>query len=237
MEKGDVQMKRAVSILICFAMIFSLASCRGSEEKENPTAATEAQPQYLCEADSGNVRVISMSAADGIFVEDPDKGKVEVRQVASIIVQNMSDRMLANAELWFRVNENEYATFIVQALPAGEKCVVMERTARTLNKDDKYTLDSGLCNFAYSYSTPEDKNVEVKTEGSTIRITNKTQSVLSTRITYRYYMNDMYYGGVAFSGEFKDIKPGETMEKTSRHFNNDCKIVGISDNLEENTTA
>lgn len=231
MEKGDVQMKRSISVLICLAMLFSFASCKSSEGKDNTTAAIEAKPQYLCEADSGRVRVISMSAADGIFVEDARK--IEVKQVASIIVQNTSNQMLADAELWFKVNEDEYATFVVMALPAGEKCVVMEKTARTLNKDDKYTLDSTLCKFAYSNAEPVDKNVDIQTEGSTIRITNKTQSVLSTRITYRYYMNDMYYGGIAFTGEFKDIKPGETMEKTSSYFNDDCRIVGVSDNLVE----
>ncbi len=228
-------MKRAISLILCLITVFSLVSCSGEGENTDTTAPTETEPQFLCEADSGKVRVISMSAADGIFVEDGRK--VEVKQTASIIVQNMGSQMLADAELWFKVNEDEYATFVVMALPAGEKCVVMEKTAKTLNANDKYTLDPALCKFAYSNAVPEDKNVDIQTEGSTIRITNKTDSVLSTRITYRYYMGDMCYGGIAFTGEFKDIKPGETMEKTSSYFGDDCRIVGVSDNLVEDVAA
>lgn len=223
-------MKKLISIILCAAVLFSLASCKGENGGETTIPETTEKAGPMLTLDGGNVEVLSMNSADGIFVEDGRK--IDVKQVASIVVQNNSSRMLADAEIWFKVNNEEYASFEVMALPAGEKCVVMEKTARTMKQEDNYVLDRSLSKFAYSDSTAENKNVDVQTEGSTIRITNKTDSTLSTRITYRYFLNGMYYGGIAFTGEFKDIKPGETMEKNSSIFGNDCKIVGVSDNLE-----
>lgn len=218
-------MKRIISVLLCASMLFSLAACKGNITKPEQ-GTTETEPQYLYEADSGKLKIISLNGADGIFVE---KGKKdEVKQTATLTVLNDSDRMLEYAVIAFKVNEYERAEFIVSALPAGRECVVMETTARVFGSDDKYTLDSKACTFAYCDATPDTPEAEIKTEGSTISVTNKTDAQRDILVTYKYFLDGKFYGGIAFRGKFEKVKPGETVEKSSTHFGSDCKIVNVT---------
>lgn len=219
-------MKRIISVLMCISLIFLLASCKSSKDPENEAEGTTESSKYLYEADSGKIKIVSLDAADGIFVE---KGrKDEVKQAATITVLNDTDRMLEYAEIVFQVNEYERAEFIVSALPAGKECVVMETTARQLNSDDKYILSPNGCVFSYCDPTLQNPDAEVKTDGSTISVTNKTDSLKDILVTYKYFKDDKYYGGIAFRGKFEKVNPGKTVQKTSSHFGDDCKIVNVT---------
>lgn len=215
-------MKKIISLLLCMAMLFMFASCKDTKD---PAQGTE-EPKYLYEVDSGKVKIVSLNAADGVFVEKGNKD--EVKQTATITVLNDSDRMLEYAEIVFTVNEYERAEFIVSALPAGQECVVMETTARVMKSDDKYTLDSRSCTFAYCDQNLTPAEAEIKTDGSTISVTNKTDVQKDILVTYKYFKDDKYYGGIAFRGKFEQVKPGETVQKTSSRFGDDCKIVNIT---------
>lgn len=213
-------MKRIISVFVCIAVLFSLSACgekqpAGKEEQKN-----------LYEADSGKISVVSLEAVDGLFVEKG--GQDEVKSTAAIVVKNNSDKILEYGTISFRVNDYERAEFVISALPAGEKCLVMETTARVLHKEDKYTVLPGSCTFSYCDASTESGKYKLEIEGSTLKLTNKTEAPLTAKIAYKYYKNDMYYGGIAFRGTFENIEAGKTMEKTSERFSADCRIVNIT---------
>lgn len=208
-------MKRVISAFLCIAVLFSLASC-GPEKKE----------EVFCEADNGNISVISLKAVDGTFVEKGNKD--EVNAIATIIVRNNSNFMLEYGTVVFQVNEIERAEFIISALPAGEQCVVMETTARPFENDDEYTLNTTDSMFAYCDASTESDEYTLIVEGSTMKVTNNTDKPLTVNIAYKYFKDNMYYGGICFRGTFEEISPHETMEKTSSRFDKDCKIVNVT---------
>ena len=207
-------MKKVISALLCIAMLFSFASCK--EKKEN---------EVFCKADNGNISIISLKSANGVFVEKGNKD--DVKNVATIIIKNNSDRMLEYGTIVFKVNDIERAEFIVSGLPAGEQCVVMETTARPLTENDKYTLNTTDTVFAYCDASTEDEQYTLTVDGSTMKVTNNTDKPLTVKIAYKYLKDGMYYGGICFRGTFEAIAPHETMEKTSSRFDKDCKIVDI----------
>lgn len=209
-------MKKVISALLCITVLFGLASC-GEKNKEE---------EYFCKADEGRITVLSLKAADGVFVEKGNKD--EVKNVATIVVRNDSDRMLEYGIIVFRVNDIERAEFEVCALPAGEQCVVMETTARPMSDGDQYTLNTTDSMFAYCEQEVENEKYTVSVDGSKIKVTNNTDAPLNVRIAYKYFMDKMYYGGIAFRGSFENIAPHETMEKTSSRFDKDCRIVNIT---------
>lgn len=206
-------MKRFISALLCLSILFGFASCKKKDE-------------VFCEADSGKIKVLSLESTSGLFVE---KGKQDkVKHVATIVVRNVSDKMLEYGKIVFRVNEIERAEFIVCALPAGEECVVMETTARTLAKDDVYIINMDDSMFSYCDSATEDEKYTLEIEGSTLKVKNNTDSPLTVKVAYKYYKGNRYYGGICFRGTFESIAPGETMKKKSNRFNENCKIVNVT---------
>lgn len=208
-------MKKLICALLCIVILFGLSSCKEEEKAE-----------AFCTADDGNITVLSLDSADGIFVEKGNKDNV--KGVATIVVKNNSEKMLEYGTIVFRVNDIERAEFIVSALPAGEQCVIMETTARPLNKDDKYQINIVDSNFAYCDASTEDEKYTLEVDGSTLKVTNNTESPLTVKVAYKYFKNGKYYGGICFRGTFENIAPGETMEKTSNRFDGDCRIVNIT---------
>ncbi|MCQ2471917.1 MAG: hypothetical protein MJ147_07775 [Clostridia bacterium] len=213
-------MKKVICIFLCIAMLFAFASCKGKNIKE------EKKENIFCEADNGMLTVLSLDSASGIFVEKGNQDNV--KGVATIIVRNNSKQMLEYGKIVFRVNDIERAEFIVNGLPAGEQCVVMETTARPLEKDDVYKINIDDSMFSYCDASTESEKYTLNVEGSTIKVTNNTDAPLTVRVAYKYYKDNRYYGGICFRGSFEKIAPGKTMEKTSNRFNGNCKIVSIT---------
>lgn len=218
-------MKKIMCAFLCVVFLFGLASCKEKTPEEN----TE-QEQIFCTADGGKLSVISLESASGLFVE---KGQQDsVTGVATIVVRNDTDKMLEYGKIVFRVNDIERAEFVVCCLPAGEKCVVMETTARPLGESDTYKINITDSLYSYCDETTESKDYTLALNGSTIKVTNNTASPLTVKIAYKYFKDGQYYGGICFRGSFENIAPGETMEKTSNRFNSDCKIVNVTSSTE-----
>ncbi len=215
-------MKKISALLLCLVTVFALSSCG----KETP-GKTQSQPveQEFMTLDHGNIVVEKLQGVDGLFVEKGNQD--EVKNVSALVIRNDSDRMLEYLSFSFRVNTYERADFIVSALPAGEKVIVMESFAREFNSADKYELDSDSVIFTYCDAAAESPYVEVKTEGANITVKNKTEKSVNASVVYRYYKDGMYYGGIAFRGTFEDILPGGSVTKKSDRFNENCKIVNV----------
>lgn len=218
-------MKRIISAVLCVVLLMGLASCKKGEQQTQTTTQPQAE-SIFCTADEGKITVLSLDAASGLFVE---KGKQDnVSGVATIVVRNDSGKMLEYGKIVFRVNDCERAEFIVNALPNGAQCVVMETTARPLADSDTYKINITDSMFSYCEASTESELYTLAVEGSTIKITNNTKTAMTVNVAYKYFKDDKYYGGIAFRGTFENIAPGETMSQTSNRFNSDCRIVNIT---------
>lgn len=195
-------------------MPLPFAAC--SAEKKKPLSFT---------LDNGNVTVSPVSSVSGIFAERG--GNDRVKNVCAVTVKNNSGRMLEYGTVTMNVNGEEYAEFIISALPAGESALVMESLARPYSKKDEFTLRRDKSTFSYCDANTNPKDVSVTTDGSTITVKNNTDKTLTALITYKYYKDGVYYGGIAFRGEFADIPQGESLRKVSERFNESCRIVNI----------
>lgn len=175
--------------------------------------------------DNGNVSVSPVSSVSGIFAERG--GNDEVENVCAVTVKNNSDKMLEYGVITVKVNGGGYAEFIVSALPAGKSALVMEALARPYSENDGYTFRQDRSMFSYCEADAKPKDVAVSTDGSTITVKNKTDEPLTALVTYKYYKKGIYYGGIAFRGEFADIPAGESFSRESERFNESCRIVNI----------
>lgn len=209
-------MKKLVSLILCFAVLFSFAACGKETEEEIK--------DYLT-LDNGNISIVSLQVVSGLFVEKGNQDNVE--NVAALVVKNNSEKMLEYSVISFRVNTYERAEFTVSALPAGESVLVMESLARPFSVDDEYTLADESTIFSYCDASIVSDKAELQINGSEFNLTNKTDLPLNATVVYKYYQNGMYYGGIAFRGNFEDIKPHETKTEVSSRFNENCKVVNF----------
>lgn len=220
-------MKRLQIIFLCFILIIGISACAKQIENtggNGPVIQSEEAENTLT-IDDGKIIIEAIKGTDGLFVEKGDRAEAE--NISSIVITNNSDEMLEYAVFPFHVNQYERADFIVSALPAGESAVVMESFARPFSKEDEYEIDSKAVLTAYAEEKTESDKVEITTENDMITVKNVSDDTISATVVYKYYQGDMYYGGIAFSGSFEDIKPGESVSKKSDCFGENCKIVNL----------
>ena len=215
-------MKKLICLAICAILVFTLSSCGGETQKNSITL------------DNGNITVSAPAAASGSFVERG--GNDEVKDVAAITVKNNTDRMLEYGKIMFHVNEAEYAEFNISALPAGESAIVMESLARKFSSDDTYTAAGEKSYFSYCDAKTEADGIEVSTNGSEMTVKNNTEAAVDVTIIYKNYIekNGVYFGGIAYRGSFGTVAAGESVNKTSDRFNDNCRIVNIQTTKSEN---
>ena len=204
---------KKIIFLPVLAVIVSFSACSDKNDSRSMTL------------DNGNITVSPVSCVSGIFTEKG--GNDEVNNVCAVTVKNNSGKMLEYGKITMNVNSEEYAEFIISALPAGESALVMESLARPYSDKDGFTLRQDKSMFSYCEADTNPKNVSVSTEGNTITVKNNTDEPLTALVTYKYFKNGVYYGGIAFRGEFADIPRGESLSKTSERFNESCRIVNI----------
>ena len=207
------QFRKIIIFLLITAVILSFSACSKGEDSRSMTL------------DNGNITVSPVSSVSGIFTERGGNDKVE--NVCAVTVRNNSGKMLEYGTVTMNVNGEEYAEFIISALPAGESVLVMESLARQFSDKDEFTLRQDKSMFSYCEADTNPKDVSVSTDGNTITVKNNTDEQLTALITYKYFKDGVYYGGIAFRGEFADIPRGESLSKTSERFNESCRIVNI----------
>lgn len=228
-------MKKIQIIFLCFVLIFGVAAC--TEEASTPGSslpqtqqakktAEETKEEALLTLDGGKISILSIKGIDGPFVEKGER--IEAENIACVVIRNNSDEMLEYGSFSFRVNQYERADFSISALGAGENAVVMESLARPYSDGDKYEIDGSSVITAYKKAQTKSEKVELTTENNVITIKNISDETVTATVIYKYYKDGMYYGGIAFSGRFEDIGPGETVSKTSDSFDESCRIVNLT---------
>lgn len=174
-----------------------------------------------------NLKIESVGKYSGSFIED---GSDEpVKNVAAMLITNNSDQMLQIAEVSFKVNDTENATFKVTNLPAGTSTLVLESNKREFKAEDSYTYGETATGYMEPLGMEEDK-FELFTEDGKITLKNKTkQSYKKVYVYYKYVqLGGAYLGGITYRTPFENVAPGAEMEAIAAHFNPEgSQIMGI----------
>ena len=199
---------------------------------ESPTNATEGptnpneSPDVSSEPTGADLYCHEFATYSGVYVEDGQNKEVE--NVAMILVENRSLQFLDQATVTYLYG-NQYATFVVTGLPAGEKCWVMEKNK--LVPDEGYSFLFDKCTTSFKSDviiTPT--QLQVETKDNTITIENTSPNTLeNVAVYYKNTLSDgNYLGGISYVMNFGTMNPGDVICKESGHFSDASKIVRYS---------
>lgn len=178
---------------------------------------TEEGTQKIILSDS-NLTVEAIGRYAGNFLED---GSDEpTANVAAMLITNNSDRMLQIAEITFKVNDTETATFKVTNLPVGTSTLVLEANKREFSEEDSYTYGETATGYMDEPTLEEDK-FELVTEKGKIILKNKTnESYDKVYVYYKYVqLGGAYLGGITYRTPFENVPAGGEVEAIAAHFN------------------
>lgn len=187
---------------------------------------TEEGTQKIILSDS-NLTVEAIGRYAGNFLED---GSDEpTANVAAMLITNNSDRMLQIAEITFKVNDTETATFKVTNLPVGTSTLVLEANRREFSEEDSYTYGEAATGYMNEPTLEEDK-FELVTEKGKIILKNKTnESYEKVYVYYKYVqIGGAYLGGITYRTPFENVPVGGEVEAIAAHFNPESsKIMAV----------
>lgn len=217
-EDGDIETKKELvmpgeNTLDISKMQGFVSEISGEENVENTTE----ESQKITLSDS-NLTVEAIGRYAGNFLED---GSDEpTANVAAMLITNHSDRMLQIAEITFKVNETETASFKVTNLPAGTSTLVLESNKREFSEEDSYTYGETATGYMDDPTLEEDK-FELVTEKGKIILKNKTnESYDKVYVYYKYVqLGGAYLGGITYRTPFENVPANGEVEAIAAHFN------------------
>lgn len=187
---------------------------------------TEEGTQKIILSDS-NLTVEAIGRYAGNFLEDGSDEPTS--NVAAMLITNNSDRMLQIAEITFKVNDTETATFKVTNLPVGTSTLVLEANKREFSEEDSYTYGEAATGYMDEPTLEEDK-FELVTEKGKIILKNKTnESYEKVYVYYKYVqIGGAYLGGITYRTPFENVPAGGEVEAIAAHFNPESsKIMAV----------
>ncbi|MBQ9762433.1 MAG: hypothetical protein IJV82_05075 [Oscillospiraceae bacterium] len=167
------------------------------------------------------------SAYTGKFVEDGTDRNV--KNVASLLITNMSDQFLEYGKLIYMVGDTE-VVFEISSIPAGRSAWVMEKNAMPITDDAVFDYVDGLTLFAdEAISNPEELTIQYGS--NMLRVQNDSDRTLENVTVYykAVHKDGRYLGGIAYRIKFGTLAPGEAAEKVSGHYQEDqASIVRVT---------
>lgn len=133
--------KSFVSMLLCMAMLLSLASCKAKTDVNDPTEPPESESQsaeltellsyniddIVYPADLGGIKVLNSYNITGKFNED-GSGR-EVADVAGLVLYNPTGSTLQYLKFTATYSDGAVYTYSVSTVPSGATCDVAEESA------------------------------------------------------------------------------------------------------------
>ncbi len=230
-DKNRIYLPRGIPLMLRYvslaaALCVLLSGCSGQTQSpvtENTTAPVETT---VPAASSADLYCLEVSTYSGPFVEDGSEEEVE--NVAAIIVENRSAQYLERAVITY-VFGDDVAQFELTGLPSGCKAVVLEKDRLVLSGKESYTLISCDSTFRSDAITESD-TLKAYSKGNVLRLENTSEEThLNTCVYYKKVNSDgSFLGGITYMLSFDTMKPGESKEKASAHFTENCEIVRFS---------
>lgn len=169
----------------------------------------------------------AVGAYSGNYIED---GSDEpIKNVASLIVTNHSDKMLQVADIEFKINEKDIAKFRVTNILPGASVLVLEANKHKYNSNDDYSYGTVATAWIDSVSLHEDK-FSIKKKNGMLTLRNNTESTYAKIYVYYKYaqVGGAYLGGITYRVPFENVAPNIAIESVANHFNKaNSRIIDI----------
>lgn len=198
----------------------SAATTTASEETTEAveTVPTVAFPLAL---EDGKLEINSLFQFSGI---NPDCDNQEGTDIASILLKNLSDSYLAEAQITLTLPDGTELHFAVTDLPAGKSVLAFSTENGTIPADAACV--SAVCDASFdSTAITVSDQVEASADGIHITLTNTSDQDLSEIVVYcRSLLGEDYFGGITYQYIATDLPAGEstTVDAT------DC-ILGMAE--------
>ena len=211
-----------------------LSGCSDRTPETEPTQSVTAASTPYSPPKTEDIHCDPVKAYSGVFAEDGKK--TEVKDVASVLVENRSQTFLDRAIIKYKYGDKT-ATFVVTGLPAGKKCRVLEASKIQMDtkqdkKQDKKTefvFEDCICTFKEDALLVTDK-VSVVAKDKSVEIKNTSMKTLKNICVY-YKNTDSdgtYIGGITYMIVANSLKPGDSLTKPSSNFSESSEIVRYS---------
>lgn len=161
----------------------------------------------------------------GSFVEDgSDKS---VSNVLSIVVTNTSGKDLQYGEIKLKAG-SKTATFKLTNIPSGKSVLALETSGMKYSSGTNYTYAEAT--YAQTNMSMNSSKVSISTADSKVTIKNISGKDLGT--VYVYYKNldksGAYLGGITYRVKFENVKSGDTLTQSTKHFSkSNSKIIMV----------
>ena len=161
----------------------------------------------------------------GSFVEDgSDKS---VSNVLSIVVTNTSGKDLQYGEIKLKAG-SKTATFKLTNIPSGKSVLALETSGMKYSSGTNYTYAEAT--YAQTNMSMNSSKVSLSTADSKVTIKNISGKDLGT--VYVYYKNldksGAYLGGITYRVKFENVKSGDTLTQSTKHFSkSNSKIIMV----------
>ena len=180
-------------------------------------------PELMEKIASGDLSCDQFGIFSGQFLED---GRDElVKNVATVLVTNRTDRFLDFATLTFDI-DGQTATFILSGLPAGRSAWVMEATRMTATSSSVFTYQNCVNSFRDDVTASTDK-VTISSDGNMLTAVNNTSEPLKDVFVYyrTLHTDGNFLGGITYRADFGTLEPGASVETMAGHFNKETSEI------------
>lgn len=180
------------SLVAAAALQFSVAACVSTSAIKLP-----------CRAEQALVTVLELRSYDGPFLEDGSHRAVQ--GVAAVVVQNEGASLLKTGAVKLRQGQ-ELLVFSFSMLPAGQKLLVLEKTAKP------YANRPITSCWGWAVAGETDRRIQTEEAGRTaLTLTNITPNKVNEAwVYYKDYdpVQRMLVGGITHSVHISHLLPG-----------------------------
>lgn len=190
------------------------ASAQSSDTQAPSTDGDSLVPEYTVPfpalLDEGNVEIESLFQFEGV---NPDADNREAADTATIVLRNMSDRYLRQAEVTAVLADGTQLNFAVTELPAGAAVIAFDT-------DNASLPAAGLCTDITAQTvfedTPQQDDISIFVDGMTVTVTNTSaEDMNGMDVYYRDVFDDKYFGGKTYRCHIEHLSAGESTSFTA----------------------
>lgn len=190
----------------------------GQETKPTQTLPALEYPLIL---EDGKLEIENLFQCDGM---NPDCDYKEGKNVASLMLRNVSDAYLEEADITLTLVDGTVVRFHADDLPAGKTAMVFERS--NASAEENAACADAVCTASWCGEIevlPEDLPVSV--DGVAVTVTNNTGHDISEVVIYcRCPMDEEYFGGIAYAYTINNLHANESATVEAE----DC-ILGMTE--------
>ena len=172
------------------------------EETQNVTEVQNVVIEFPAYLEDGKLEISKVFRFDGI---NPDCQDQDGKNIASVMVTNLSQEYLEKAEIVVKTAEGQVLPFCVTDLPAGKTAMLLATdNASVADSVDCVAVDCTAAWLDSADMIPE--QIEVSVEDFVIILENTTDENIDEIVVYCHGLLDQeYFGGVTYKYTVKDL--------------------------------